>query len=230
MECPLFPFDDAGRLGGPRDHRSAACSDVGGAHHAQRDPARATGPRRGSRGRAASAAAPTRRAGAGTRPYRLLLKGCLDRGIEPRTDRRAVELVMDDRRVAGRAWSRRRPDETTVQARQRGRARDRRVRVGPRARSRASCAARWSVPSPFETNTGDGLKMAMQVGAALGNMREAWWAPTIDVPDGAAASLPGWSTASAAARTRSWSTAWACGSPTSARTTTRSARRSTTWT
>ena len=34
------------------------------------------------------------------------------------------------------------------------------------------------------TNTGDGLRMAMRVGAALGNMREAWWVPIIDVPMG----------------------------------------------
>jgi succinate dehydrogenase/fumarate reductase flavoprotein subunit len=32
------------------------------------------------------------------------------------------------------------------------------------------------------TNTGDGLKMAMRVGAMLGTMREAWWLPTIEVP------------------------------------------------
>ena len=44
--------------------------------------------------------------------------------------------------------------------------------------------------SPPHGNTGDGLRMAMRVGAALGNMREAWWAPTIDVPmpDGSTAS------------------------------------------
>jgi succinate dehydrogenase/fumarate reductase flavoprotein subunit len=34
-----------------------------------------------------------------------------------------------------------------------------------------------------ETNTGDGLKMAMRIGAALGNMREAWWVPIMDVSD-----------------------------------------------
>ena len=33
------------------------------------------------------------------------------------------------------------------------------------------------------TNTGDGLTMAMRIGAALGNMREAWWVPTIDVDE-----------------------------------------------
>jgi 3-oxosteroid 1-dehydrogenase len=32
------------------------------------------------------------------------------------------------------------------------------------------------------SNTGDGLRMAMRVGAQLGNMREAWWAPVISFP------------------------------------------------
>lgn len=32
------------------------------------------------------------------------------------------------------------------------------------------------------TNTGDGLRMAMRVGAQLGNMREAWWAPVVTLP------------------------------------------------
>ena len=33
-----------------------------------------------------------------------------------------------------------------------------------------------------ETNEGDGLKMAMRIGAMLGNMREAWWMPMIELP------------------------------------------------
>ena len=33
-----------------------------------------------------------------------------------------------------------------------------------------------------DTNEGDGLKMAMRVGAMLGNMREAWWMPMIELP------------------------------------------------
>ncbi|HEX9032185.1 MAG TPA: FAD-dependent oxidoreductase [Streptosporangiaceae bacterium] len=32
------------------------------------------------------------------------------------------------------------------------------------------------------SNTGDGLRMAMRVGAQLGNMREAWWSPVITLP------------------------------------------------
>src|SRR5262249_28348365 len=31
------------------------------------------------------------------------------------------------------------------------------------------------MPVSIPTNTGDGLRMAMKVGAALQNMREAWW-------------------------------------------------------
>jgi succinate dehydrogenase/fumarate reductase flavoprotein subunit len=32
------------------------------------------------------------------------------------------------------------------------------------------------------SDTGDGLRMAMRVGAQLGNMREAWWAPVVSFP------------------------------------------------
>ncbi|MFT4233505.1 MAG: FAD-dependent oxidoreductase [Microbacterium sp.] len=43
------------------------------------------------------------------------------------------------------------------------------------------------------SNTGDGLRMAMRIGAQLGNMREAWWSPVITTPgtrpDGAANGL-----------------------------------------
>jgi succinate dehydrogenase/fumarate reductase flavoprotein subunit len=39
-----------------------------------------------------------------------------------------------------------------------------------------------SRPIGAPSNTGDGLRMAMRVGAQLGNMREAWWAPVITIP------------------------------------------------
>lgn len=32
------------------------------------------------------------------------------------------------------------------------------------------------------SNTGDGLRMAMRLGAKLGNMREAWWSPVVSFP------------------------------------------------
>jgi hypothetical protein len=40
-------------------------------------------------------------------------------------------------------------------------------------------------PASVPTNTGDGLRMAMAAGAALGTMREAWWVPTIRIPGAA---------------------------------------------
>ncbi len=39
-------------------------------------------------------------------------------------------------------------------------------------------------PASIPTNTGDALRMAMKMGAALQNMREAWWIPVTDLPEG----------------------------------------------
>ncbi len=39
-------------------------------------------------------------------------------------------------------------------------------------------------PASIPTNTGDGLRMAMRAGAALQNMREAWWIPITELPEG----------------------------------------------
>jgi 3-oxosteroid 1-dehydrogenase len=108
-----------------------------------------------------------------------LLKGCLDLGVEPVTGHRAVELLVEDRRVVGvRLES---PQGEVVARASRGvvlatggfdwdPALVRAFVRGPLTRSAA-------VP----TNTGDGLRMAMRLGADLGTMREAWWVPMIDV-------------------------------------------------
>ena len=52
-----------------------------------------------------------------------------------------------------------------------------------------------NAPASPPSNTGDGLKMAMTVGAGLGNMTSAWWVPTLSVegaiwPNGAQRSSP----------------------------------------
>ena len=79
-----------------------------------------------------------------------------------------------------------------------------------------------------ETNTGDGLKMAMRVGAMLGNMREAWWMPMIELPTDIVPTGPAAAHLRAhAAGSRSWSTGGASASPTRRPTTTRSAPPST---
>lgn len=109
-----------------------------------------------------------------------LLKACLTRGIEPVTGARAIELLTEGRQVTG-------------------------VRIVTEAGTREVLARRgvilatggfeWDAelcasflrgpmrhPASIPTNTGDGLKMAMRVGAGLGNMREAWWMPAAKIP------------------------------------------------
>jgi 3-oxosteroid 1-dehydrogenase len=109
-----------------------------------------------------------------------LLKGCLDRGIEPVSNARAVELVMENGRVAGVKFE---GPDGPFQVR---------VRAGVVL---ATGGFEWNPdmvksflrgpmtsPVSIPTNTGDGLKMSMRAGASLGNMREAWWMPAVEIP------------------------------------------------
>ncbi|MDX2381357.1 MAG: FAD-dependent oxidoreductase [Acidimicrobiia bacterium] len=113
-----------------------------------------------------------------------LLRSCLDRGIEPRTGHRAVELLVEEGQVAGVRFE---TDDGVVDV------------EAPGGVILATGGFEWNrdlvrsfIRGPLtrtvavETNTGDGLTMAMRIGAALGNMQEAWWVPIIDVvdPDG----------------------------------------------
>ena len=120
--------------------------------------------------------------GAGQGLVGPLLKACLDRGIEPRTGWRATGLVTEGGRVTGVRF------ETAAGPAEVAATGGVVLATGGfewdaglvRAFTRGPLARSASVP----TNTGDGLRMAMRVGAALGNMREAWWVPVIDVPVG----------------------------------------------
>jgi 3-oxosteroid 1-dehydrogenase len=108
-----------------------------------------------------------------------LLRGCLDRGIEPTVGARAVELVMEQGAVAGvRFDSAKGPFAV--------RAPNVILATGGFEWNadlvRAFTRGPLTHPLSIKTNTGDGLKMAMRVGAMLGNMREAWWMPVIEVP------------------------------------------------
>lgn len=108
-----------------------------------------------------------------------LLKACLDRGVEPQTGHRAIELIIEGGAVAGvvfeTAEGRREVHATNVVIATGGFERDPALK---RAFLRGPCTHTVAV----ETNTGDGLKMAMRAGAMLGNMREAWWMPMIEMP------------------------------------------------
>jgi 3-oxosteroid 1-dehydrogenase len=109
-----------------------------------------------------------------------LLKGCLDRGIEPHTEYTARELILDDGAVIGVIFDT--PDgEVKVRARK-GVVLATGGFEWNEAYKRAFLRGPLTHPVSIETNTGDGLKMAMKAGAMLGNMREAWWTPVASVP------------------------------------------------
>ena len=108
-----------------------------------------------------------------------LLRGCLDREVEVRTGVRARELVRDGRAVIG------------VCAEEGGRD----VVVRARAVILATGGFEWNAelvraflrgpligPASPPDNEGDAVVMAMEAGAQLANMSEAWWMPTIPIP------------------------------------------------
>ncbi|MBH0119944.1 FAD-dependent oxidoreductase [Rhodococcus sp. CX] len=110
-----------------------------------------------------------------------LLQGCLDDGVAVYTAERGVRLLRGEQgRISGVTFEG--PDGThDVHAR--------------RGVVLATGGFEWDEdlcrdflrgplrhPATVPTSTGDGLRMAMRVGAQLGNMREAWWAPVAVLP------------------------------------------------
>lgn len=109
-----------------------------------------------------------------------LLRACLDRGIEPRTGWSGRDLVVSDGAVGGVEV-----DSPSGP-----------VEIGATKGVVLACGGfEWNEqirraflrgpmthPVSIETNTGDGLLMAMRAGAMLSNMREAWWIPVGEVP------------------------------------------------
>ncbi|MFD7407856.1 FAD-dependent oxidoreductase [Streptomyces sp. NPDC059866] len=109
-----------------------------------------------------------------------LLKGCLERGVEPHTGMRAKELLVEDGRVAGVRF-------TSASGSHRVRAR-KAVIIATGGFEHDGELVRDFLRGPVahppgvESNTGDGLRMAMRLGARLSAMREAWWVPVVLVP------------------------------------------------
>jgi 3-oxosteroid 1-dehydrogenase len=109
-----------------------------------------------------------------------LLKGLLDRGVEPRTGCRGERLLVEGGRVVGVRLS---GPDGPFEARAAGG-----VVLATGGFEHDAELVRAFLRGPLErpvsvpTNTGDGLRMAMRVGASLANMREAWWVAAIDVP------------------------------------------------
>jgi succinate dehydrogenase/fumarate reductase flavoprotein subunit len=110
-----------------------------------------------------------------------LLKACLDRGVLPELSARARALVTDrDGRVIG------------LSVEQGGAVRQIRAQKGVILASggfewnqelcRAFLLGIPTHPATPPANEGDGLLMAMAVGADLAAMSEAWWCPSVVVP------------------------------------------------
>lgn len=107
-----------------------------------------------------------------------LLTTCLDLGIEVRTNTLAHTLVREGDRVVGVECTTPNGEEvfrgSVILAH------------GGFERDATYARAFLRLPNPAPTGApgalGDGLGMAMSVGAELGNMSEAWWAPTIHIP------------------------------------------------
>ncbi len=110
-----------------------------------------------------------------------LLKACLERGIEPILGVETRALIRDGDRVTG------------IEGVRGGEAFELRARRGvvistggfewDEEKRQAFLRGPMDAPASPPTARGDGLSLAMQSGAKLGNMTQAWWAPTLVVPD-----------------------------------------------
>ena len=181
LECPLFPFDELGEW---------ADRVAQGAQMSPHVLMNETSLGRGGSTAPSPATLATRRAenlrGCGQALVGRLLKACLDRDVEIRTGHRATELVVTDGAVRGVRFETA-PGDVEIAAPA--------VVLGTGGFDWNRELVRDFLRGPLErtvaveTNTGDGLKMAMRAGASIGNMQEAWWVPIMDVDDDRGATI-----------------------------------------
>ncbi|MEL7444859.1 MAG: FAD-dependent oxidoreductase [Pseudomonadota bacterium] len=110
-----------------------------------------------------------------------LLKACLDRKIEPVLGVTTKRLVKDGDRIVG------------IEAEQAGQVFTLTARNGviittggfewDDDKRQTFLRGPMDAPASPPTAQGDGLALAMESGAKLGNMTQAWWAPTLVIPD-----------------------------------------------
>ncbi|BBY40898.1 FAD-binding protein [Mycobacterium mantenii] len=117
---------------------------------------------------------------AGTALTAGLLKGLLDAGVTPHTNARAEGLIAEDGEITGVRVAL--PDRTIRVRARHG------VILGTGGFEWDPALAQAFLRGPMHgavsppNNTGDGLRMAMEHGAALANMGEAWWVPIVQIP------------------------------------------------
>lgn len=117
---------------------------------------------------------------AGTALIAGLLKGLLDAGVTPHTNARAEGLIADNGEVTGVRVAL--PDGTISVRARHG------VILGTGGFEWDPALTQAFLRGPMHgavsppNNTGDGLRMAMEQGADLANMGEAWWVPIVQIP------------------------------------------------
>lgn len=117
---------------------------------------------------------------AGTALIAGLLKGLLDAGVTPHTNARAEGLIAEDGEVTGVRVAL--PDGTISVRARHG------VILGTGGFEWDPALTQAFLRGPMHgavsppNNTGDGLRMAMEQGADLSNMGEAWWVPIVQIP------------------------------------------------
>ncbi|AXK32458.1 FAD-dependent oxidoreductase [Streptomyces armeniacus] len=178
VECPLFPFDTLGTW----QHKVTKSPYYSNQHLTMSETSLgAVVPELPSEEEFARRAVRDER-GRGQALVGRLLKACLDAGVEPRAGHRARELVVEDGRVAGVRF------DTPAGQREVRASRGVVLATGGFEWNdefkRAFLRGPLTHPVSMRTNTGDGLRMAMKTGAMLGNMREAWWVPAAELPEG----------------------------------------------
>lgn len=117
---------------------------------------------------------------AGTALIAGLLKGLLDAGVTPHTNARAEGLIAGDGEITGVRVAL--PDRTIDVRARHG------VILGTGGFEWDAALTQAFLRGPMHgavsppNNTGDGLRMAMEHGADLANMGEAWWVPIVQIP------------------------------------------------
>jgi succinate dehydrogenase/fumarate reductase flavoprotein subunit len=108
-----------------------------------------------------------------------LLRACLERGVRIETRSRGVRLLTEDGAVTG-------VDIETADGVQAVHAGAVVLATGGFEYDpdlvRDFLRGPLTQPVGAPTDAGDGLRMAMRLGAQLGNMREAWWSPIVGYP------------------------------------------------
>ncbi len=110
-----------------------------------------------------------------------LLKACLTRGIEPVLNVETKQLVSDNGRIIG------------IEGLRDGEPFSLKARSGviittggfewDEDKRQTFLRGPMDAPASPPTARGEGLSLAMEAGAKLGNMTQGWWAPTLVIPD-----------------------------------------------